>query len=154
MSDLQFCMGASMATGSLVGRRDDVFFALEQMPAGTWPGRAAALGRRPELPSIRLEAALRLRPPRALSSAEAPGHYSSPDRLQEGRALFSFCSHRLGTTTKDQPPQPAGARQQRQLQDAWLRNRYHARGEISRLAAHQRVRTPLAAFFGPEIRCA
>lgn len=43
------------------------FFALELTPAGGMPGRA----QRPDLPYARLQAALRLRPRRALSSAEA-----------------------------------------------------------------------------------
>jgi hypothetical protein len=65
----------------------DGFIALELAPAGAC--RAAWM--QPSLPFARLQAALRLRPRRALSSAEATGKTTLPHpsdkRLQ---ALFSF----------------------------------------------------------------
>jgi hypothetical protein len=45
VSNLQFCMGASIAAGSPVGSRDDGFFALRLMPAGA--SRAALEAARP-----------------------------------------------------------------------------------------------------------
>jgi len=63
---------------------------LKLIPAGS---RATA--RQPDLPFIRLQTALRLRPRRALSSAEAAKevtHHQLPDNRL--KALFRFCSHR------------------------------------------------------------
>ena len=70
---------------------EDGFIALKLAPAGA----CRAAGERPSLPFARLQAALRLRPRRALSSAEATGD-SICCLLVDKRpkALFSFCSHR------------------------------------------------------------
>ena len=66
---------------------EEGFIALELAPAGACP---AAL-RRPSLPFARLQAALRLRPRRALSSAEATDEFIEDSFLRNGgRALFHF----------------------------------------------------------------
>src|ERR1017187_1717799 len=77
-------MGARM-------REDDGFCALELMPA-----RASRAARRqPDWPFIRLESALRWRPRRALSSAEATNEPTGLNRVgNRAEALFRFCSHR------------------------------------------------------------
>ena len=57
-------------------------------------GHAGLAGGQPDLPFARLQTALRLRPRRALSSAEATGQTTE---LRSGgnrpRPLFRFCSH-------------------------------------------------------------
>ena len=63
------------------------FFAFELIPAGA--SRAAV--KRPDRPFIRLQTALRLRPRRALSSAEATGEITSGQTSGKRLgALFSF----------------------------------------------------------------
>jgi hypothetical protein len=67
------------------------FFAFELTPAG---GPARRWEATAELPSVRLQTALRLRPRRALSSAEATGETTElcPHGNSPG-SLFRFCSH-------------------------------------------------------------
>ena len=105
MRQLQFFIVPSFSTtGGLCPPDPLGFFALELIPAGA---RRATL-RRPALPLIRLQSALRLRPRRALSSAEVAqdyhlqdteqgGHFRSPVLLARPVLLTTpvrFCSHR------------------------------------------------------------
>jgi len=80
MRQLQFFIALSLARPGGLRPPDPLgFFALKLIPAGAW----WATLRRPALPFISLQTALRLRPRRALSSAEAPQDYHpSEDRTR------------------------------------------------------------------------